>query len=165
MSQKKWKFNIIDLIVAAVIVLVVVLLAVKLGTRGEDSQATYAGIRYTVIVENQPVEVYEGVKQHVPGALMASGARYDDQKIVSVEAEPTLVCSNGQWVEDPDHVDIIFTVEGSVEVTPVMTTTVGSQEIRVGREIILKTEYIEFDPAVVASVEIITQSQELGTAN
>ena len=165
MSQKKWKFNIIDLIVAAVIVMVVVLLAVKLGTRGEDSQVTYAGIRYTVIVENQPVEVYEGVKQHVPGALMASGARYDDQKIVSVEAEPTLVCSNGQWVEDPDHVDIIFTVEGSVEVTPVMTTTVGSQEIRVGREIILKTEYIEFDPAVVASVEIITQSQELGTAN
>lgn len=165
MSQKKWKFNIIDIVVAAVIVLVVVLLAVKLGTRGEDSQVTYAGIRYTAVVENQPVEVYEGVKQHVPGALMASGARYDDQKIVSVEAKPSLVCSNGEWIEDPEHVDIIFTVEGNVEVTPVMTTTVGSQEIRVGREIILKTEYIEFDPAVVASVEITPSNQELSTGN
>ena len=165
MSQKKWKFNIIDIIVAAVIVLVVVLLAVKLGTSSDDSQVTYASIRYTAVVENQPVEVYEGVKEHVPGALMASGARYDDQKIVSVTAEPTLVCSNGEWVEDPNHVDITFTVEGSVEVTPVMTTTVGSQEIRVGREIILKTEYIEFDPAVVSSVEITPLNQELGAAN
>ena len=41
-----------------------------------------------------------------------------------------------------------------MEITPVMTTTVATQEIRVGREMILKTEYLEFDPAVVTSVEI-----------
>ena len=35
-----------------------------------------------------------------------------------------------------------------------MTTTVATQEIRVGREIILKTEYLEFDPAIVTAVEI-----------
>ena len=65
-----------------------------------------------------------------------------------------MVCSNGEWVEYPSHVNLIFTVEGTVEITPVMTTTVATQEIRVGREMILKTEYLEFDPAVVTSVEI-----------
>ena len=65
-----------------------------------------------------------------------------------------MVCSNGEWVEDPSHVNLIFTVEGTVEITSVMTTTVATQEIRVGREMILKTEYLEFDPAVVTSVEI-----------
>ena len=73
-----------------------------------------------------------------------------------------LVRDNGEWVEDPDHVDIFFTIEGTVEITPVMTTTVATQEIRVGREIILKTEYLEFDPAIVTSVEITPINQELG---
>ena len=153
MSQKKWKFNVIDVIVLVLIVAVAVLLIMKF-TGSETYGAQYGTIRYTVIVEDQPIEVYEGVQQYVPGALMASGARYDDQQIVAVSAEPVMVCSNGEWVEDPSHVNLIFTVEGTVEITPVMTTTVATQEIRVGREMILKTEYLEFDPAVVTSVEI-----------
>ena len=161
MSQKKWKFNIIDVIVVALIAAVAVLLVVKF-TGGEIYEAQYGAIRYTVVVQDQPLEVYEGVREHVPGTLMASGARYDDQQIVSVEAEPVLVCSNGEWVEDPSRVNIFFTIEGTVEITPVMTTTVASQEIRVGREIILKTEYLEFDPAVVTEVEITPVNGELG---
>ena len=58
--------------------------------------------------------------------------------------------------------DIFFTVEGTVEITPVMTTTVATQEIRVGREVILKTEYLEFDPAIVTEVEITPLDQDLG---
>lgn len=161
MSQKKWKFNVIDIVVVVLIVAVAVLLVMKF-SGGETYEAQYGTIRYTVLVEEQPVEVYEGVQQHVPGALMASGARYDDQRIVSVSAQSVLVRDNGEWVEDPHHVDIIFTVEGTVEITPVMTTTVATQEIRVGREMILKTEYLEFDPAVVTSVEITPLNQELG---
>ena len=161
MSQKKWKFNVIDVVVVVLIVAVAALLVMKFAG-GETYEAQYAVIRYTVVAQDQPVEVYEGVKAHVPGALMASGARYDDQQIVSVEAEPILVLDNGEWVEDPDHVDIFFTIEGTVELTPVMTTTVATQEIRVGREIILKTEYLEFDPAIVTAVEITPLSGELG---
>lgn len=161
MSQKKWKFNVIDVIVVVLIVAVAVLLVMKF-TGGETYEAQYGAIRYTVMVEDQPVEVYEGVQQYVPGVLMASGARYDDQRVVSVSAEPVLVRDNGEWVEDPTHVNLIFTVEGTVEITPVMTTTVATQEIRVGREMILKTEYLEFDPAVVTSVEVTPLAPEAG---
>lgn len=161
MSQKKWKFNVIDVIVVVLIVAVAVLLVMKF-SGGETYEAQYGSIRYTVVAQDQPIEVYEGVEEHVPGALMASGARYDDQRIVAVTAKPVLVYSNGEWVEDPNHVDIFFTVEGTVEITPVMTTTVATQEIRVGREVILKTEYLEFDPAIVTEVEITPLDQDLG---
>ena len=161
MSQKKWKFNVIDVIVVVLILAVAALLVMKFAG-GETYQAQYGTIQYTVVVEDQPVEVYEGVQEHVPAALMASGARYDDQRIVSVSARSVLVRDNGEWVEDPHHVDIFFTIEGTVEITPVMTTTVATQEIRVGREIILKTEYLEFDPAIVTAVEITPLSGELG---
>ena len=56
-------------------------------------------------------------------------------------------------MEDPDHVDLLFTVTAQVEKTAVMVPSVGTQEIRIGKEIIFKTEYIEFDPAYVVSVE------------
>ena len=161
MSQKKWKFNVIDVIVVVLILAVAALLVMKFAG-GETYQAQYGTIQYTVVVEDQPVEVYEGVQEHVPAALMASGARYDDQRIVSVSARSVLVRDNGEWVEDPHHVDIFFTIEGTVEITPVMTTTVATQEIRVGREIILKTEYLEFDPAIVTAVEIDPLNVELG---
>lgn len=161
MSQKKWKFNVIDVIVVVLILAVAALLVMKFAG-GETYQAQYGTIQYTAVVEDQPVEVYEGVQEHVPAALMASGARYDDQRIVSVSARSVLVRDNGEWVEDPHHVDIFFTIEGTVEITPVMTTTVATQEIRVGREIILKTEYLEFDPAIVTAVEITPLSGELG---
>ena len=161
MSQKKWKFNVIDVIVVVLILAVAALLVMKFAG-GETYQAQYGTIQYTAVVEDQPVEVYEGVQEHVPAALMASGARYDDQRIVSVSARSVLVRDNGEWVEDPHHVDIFFTIEGTVEITPVMTTTVATQEIRVGREIILKTEYLEFDPAIVTAVEIEPIYQELG---
>ena len=161
MSQKKWKFNIIDVVVVVLIVAVAALLVMKFAG-GETYEAQYGTIRYTVVAQDQPVEVYEGVQAHVPGTLMASGARYDGQQIVSVEAKHVLVEENGAWVEDPSHVDIFFTIEGTVEITPVMTTTVATQEIRVGREIILKTEYMEFDPAIVTAVEITPLNQELG---
>ena len=161
MSQKKWKFNVIDVIVVVLILAVAALLVMKFAG-GETYQAQYGTIQYTAVVEDQPVEVYEGVQEHVPAALMASGARYDDQRIVSVSARSVLVRDNGEWVEDPHHVDIFFTIEGTVEITPVMTTTVATQEIRVGREIILKTEYLEFDPAIVTAVEITPLSGALG---
>lgn len=49
--------------------------------------------------------------------------------------------------------DLLFTVTAQVEKTTVMVPSVGTQEIRIGKEIIFKTEYIEFDPAYVVSVE------------
>ncbi len=150
MSQKKWKINVIDIIAVLLIVAVGVFLFTRLSSGGSGGSET-VNIRYTVLCENQPTEIYEAVQQYVPGTLMASGALYN-QQIVSVEAEPTLVCSNGEWVEDPDHMDLTFTVEGQIEREAVLVASAGNQEIRIGKIIILKTEYIEFEEAMVTSV-------------
>ena len=151
MPQKKWKINVIDVIAAALILAVVIFLAVKL-SGGEQSGGEMVPIRYTVLCEAQPAEIYESLQKYIPCGIMASGALYDAE-VTAITAEPTLVLSgDGAWVEDPDHMDITFTVEGQVERTAVLVPSVGTQEIRVGKEIILKTEYLEFDPAVVVDV-------------
>lgn len=150
MPQKKWRFNIIDVIAILLIAAVVLFVAFNLVSRGAKRESV--SLTYQVIVEEQPVAMYEAALRHIPSRIMASGALYDAE-VIAVEAAPTLVCSNGEWVEDPDHVTLLFTVKAQVEKTPVMVSSVGAQEIRVGKEIILKTEYIEFDPAYVASVE------------
>ena len=150
MPQKKWKFNVIDVIAIALVVAVALFVASKLLRRGGGREMI--PITYQVMIENQPVEMYEAVRQHLPCRIMASGALYDAE-VIAVDAEHTLVCSAGEWVEDPDHVDLLFTVTAEVEKTNVMVPTVGAQEIRIGKEIILKTEYIEFDPAYVVSLE------------
>ena len=151
MSQKKWKFNVIDIIAVILVIAVVAFLGAKiLGDSGSSVETV--DIRYRVLCKDQSVEVYENVQKYIPSALMASGTLYD-AKVVNVEASPVLVSSNGEWVEDPAHVDLIFEVEGATEKAPVLMAKVGAQEIRIGNEIILKTEYLEFDPAVVIDVE------------
>jgi len=151
MSQKKWKFNIIDIIAVVLILAVVVFLASKLMGK-ETGSAEIVDIRYTVLCENQSAEIYDAVQKYIPSTLMASGSLYNAQ-IVSVTAEPTLICSGGTWVADPSHMDLTFVVEGKVEKGAVLVPTLAAQEIRIGKEIILKTEYLEFDPAVVIDVE------------
>lgn len=151
MAQRKWKFNIIDIIAVALIASALIFAAVKL-LGGRSGKVEMLPLTYQVIAENQPVEMYEAVQRYIPSRLVTAGA-LTDAEVVAVEAAHSLVCSGGVWVEDPDHVDLIFTVTAQVENTPVLLPSVASQEIRIGNEIVLKTEYLEFDPAYVLSVE------------
>lgn len=152
MPQKKWKFNIIDIIAVLLIAAALVFAGAKLLPKSSGGEGEMIPMTYKVIAENQPAEMFEAAQRYIPARLAASGALYDAE-LVSVEARQTLVCSGGVWVEDPNHVDLIFTVDCQVEKTPVMLNSVGSQEIRTGRKIFLKTEYLEFDPVYVLSVE------------
>lgn len=152
MSQKKWKFNVIDVIAVVLIVAVAVFLATKIGGK-VSGESEMVPIRYTVLAEERPAAVAEAVEAYIPGNLMASGTRYDVQ-VVDVQSQPSMVLGpDGTWVEDPNHVDLTFTVEGQVEKGDVLVATAGTQEIRVGKKIILKTEYLEFEDAIVTSVE------------
>ena len=145
MSQKKWKFNVIDIIAVVLIVAVAVFLATKIGGK-VSGESEIVPIRYTVLAEERPAAVAEA-------NLMASGTRYDIQ-VVDVQSQPSMVLGpDGTWVEDPNHVDLTFTVEGQVEKADVLVATAGTQEIRIGKKVILKTEYLEFEDAIVTSVE------------
>ena len=148
------KLNIVDFLVLLLILAVGVFLVYKRASRGgESSEASTIQVQYTVKCEDVDKSLYENCQKYLPSQLMASGVLYDGQ-ITGVTSAPYYVLDgNGQWVEDPEHVNLLFTVQVNVPDTAVMTTKVGDQEVRVGKsDYILKSEYIEFDKCVITNV-------------
>ena len=156
MEQKKRRINVIDVIAVVIILAAVAFVGWKLAHRGSGSggEAQTVHIEYTVRCEGVARELYEASKAHLPSRLMASGQLYDGE-ITAVEQLPYYVLAeDGSWVEDRDHVTLVFSVNCNVPGGAVMTTKVGEQEVRVGKtDYILKSEYIEFSNCVITSVE------------
>ena len=155
-AKRVGKFNIIDIIAVILIVAVVAFGAWKLlgssgGTAAEDGGMVK--VTYVVKCEGVPTELYETCQAHLPSPLMASGALVGGQ-IEAVEKETYQVLdANGNWVTDPDHVTLIFTVTTTTPAAEVMTTKVGDQEVRIGKtDYILKSEYIEFSDGTITNV-------------
>ena len=153
MEQKKWKFNVIDVIAVVLIVAAAALVGMKLMNRGDSATAETVKVTYQVKVEGVPAELYENCLEHIPSKLMASGALVGGE-IVSVEKTPYYVLGpDGQWVEDPDHVNLYLTATTEVNGGPVMTTKIGDQEVRIGKkDYILKSEYVEFQGGTIVDV-------------
>ena len=149
-AKRVGKFNIIDIIAVILIVAVVAFGAWKLlGSSGGMVKVTYV-----VKCEGVPTELYETCQAHLPSPLMASGALVGGQ-IESVEMEPYSVRGpDGQWIEDPEHVTLLFTATTETPAGEVMTTKVGDQEVRIGKtDYILKSEYIEFSGGTIVDVQ------------
>ena len=148
MEEKKafriGKLNIVDLVAIVLIVAVVAFGAYKL-LRQDGAPPATIGVTYVVRVEKAATEMYDTCQEHLPSTLMASGALLDG-KIVAVDKTPYLVLGpDGEWYEDPDHINLYFTIEAQVADTPVMTTKIGEQEVRIGKtDYIMKSEFIEF---------------------
>ena len=140
-AKRIGKLNIIDLIAIVLIVAVLALAAWKFIGKNGDS------ISYD---RPQTKVTYQA---HLPSPLMASGALVGGQ-IEAVEKETYQVLdANGNWVTDPDHVTLIFTVTTTTPTAEVMTTKVGDQEVRIGKtDYILKSEYIEFSDGTITNV-------------
>ena len=128
-AKRVGKFNIIDIIAVILIVAVVAFGAWKLlgssgGTAAEDGGMVK--VTYVVKCEGVPTELYETCQAHLPSPLMASGALVGGQ-IESVEMEPYYVLGpDGQWIEDPEHVTLLFTATTETPAGEVMTTKVGT---------------------------------------
>jgi len=154
MEQKKWKFNVIDVLVVILIVLAVCMVAWKLLHRGSSGQGKAVKVTYEVTAEEVPKELYEHCLAHLPSPLMASGELVGGQ-IESVVQRPFYVLSpEGDWVEGPEHITLVFTVTTDTPAGDVMTTKVGEQEVRIGkRDYILKSEYIEFSECIITDVK------------
>lgn len=154
-AKRVGKFNIVDLIAVVVIVAVVVFAGYKLlGSRGDSAaEQKMIPVTYVVLAEKVPVETYENCLEHLPSKLMASGALVGGQ-IESVVKEPYYVLGpDGEWVEDPYHVNLYFTATTSVADEAVLLTKVGEQEVRVGKTHILKSEFIEFAGTTIVDVQ------------
>ena len=141
------------------IVLIVAVLALAawkfLGGNGDSINAEQAQtkVTYQVKVEGVAPELYDNCLKHLPSPLMASGALVGGQ-IESVEKmDYQVMDANGNWVTDPEHVTLLFTVTTTTPTADVMTTKVGDQEVRIGKtDYILKSEYIEFSGGTITDV-------------
>ncbi len=150
------KINIVDLLVILVLVIAAVVLGVKflkpgnIGAAGGGSAGTH--VEYTVLVKNVQPEVYENVQKYIPSTLMASGELLDGQ-VTGVTAVPhedaVSVDTTDGSIELPAEkglLDLTFTVECNV--TNAITTEIGTQEVRVGKNHIVKTDKFELTGVV-----------------
>lgn len=154
-AKRIGKFNVVDIIAVVLIIAVVGFVGYKLMNRSNSASVPQETVHivYQVKAEGVAAELYENVKEHLPSKMMASGA-YVGGEITAVEAQPYYVLGeNNEWVEDPYHVNLILTAETDVTAGGVMLTKVGEQEVRVGKEHIIKSEYVELAKTTIISVQ------------
>ena len=167
-KQKKFKFNVIDVIVILVLLVVVVFFAVRFinfeATAPEPASSTQV-LRYTVRVDAMPASVYEEVSKSIPSQMLSAGARYNGV-VLSVTASPAEVTdievkdgSNETRLFHMQPQEAYYTVDFvcEAEVKSALLKSVGSQEVRVGRTHFIKTEDLEF-VGTVTSVELTEDS-------
>jgi hypothetical protein len=141
--------NVVDLIVLLLVIAVIGVMATKLlGNRVTEAVAQkvdcYAQVR---VIGAHPTLVEEVQRQDLAGQRMVAGSVYIDGTIEDVWLEDYRVqvqTDDGRIVTatDPDKKDIIFMIKFPVAPdTP--NPKLGSQEVRAGRTLIVKTQTFE----------------------
>ncbi len=136
------KLNIIDLAVILVIVVAVAALGMKLfGNDAVDAiTSPDVGITYEVVCEDVPQHVADYCTENYSGQLLSSG-KFLNAYIVGCTAEET----------PEGTVDLYFTIEGTCPYSG-GTYVMGSQEVRVGMEHLVKTSDIECE-GIISGLE------------
>lgn len=155
------KLNMIDLLVIIFVIAAVIVVGMKfLG--GEDEVVSTTRLTYTVRVTAQSEQVAGRVAEYVDTAsgkrdqLMANDLLVDAY-IIDYWTEPTSYhkLSNGTveiFDADPAEaglVDICFVIEANV--TDTIMNEVGTQQVRIGKDHIVKTTHLEFAHGTVES--------------
>lgn len=157
------KINVIDLLVVLVLVAAVVFLAVRFLGGGTNVVNQTTKITYTTTALSVEPATYEEVLRHMELAggkdqLMANGELVDGY-VVKAEAVPHVNYSTDaqgnvvRSVEDYEggRLDVTFTVEANV--ADPIATKVGTQEVRVAKNHILKTVHFEFPYSTIMTCD------------
>lgn len=157
------KINIVDLLVIVVIVIAAVFVGMKfLGNRdsGTGAGASRTRVVYTVLVESVQPEVYENIKARVDAGdarLMASGELLDGNVtgVTAAAHQESVVIDGAEGAvvlpAEEGLLDLTFTIECNVS-NPI-TTEIGTQEVRIGKSHIVKTDKFELTGGVVLSCQ------------
>ena len=131
------KINLIDLLVVILIVAVIAAVAWKLGGRKAAAAASVSNnnheITFTVLFEDQPIEVAEFAETQI-GKQIVNNAKLVSAEITGCEAVSS--------IRTLGHSDLSITIRATGTFSG-NVWTVGSQEVRVGYEYILKTSEFE----------------------
>lgn len=164
-KEKRVKLNIVDIIILAVALAAIVGVALKLtGHLGGEKQKVGTDITYTVSVENIDKAVYENAKRYVDAAkaagkpgdeLMANGEvlSFYVTDVTAVERENSFNLSTDGTTYmtilpvQREKVDVLFTIQGHTADNTL--TTVGTQEVRVGKGHIVKTTHFELYNGII----------------
>lgn len=157
------KLNIIDLLVIIVILAIVAVVGYKVleNKNTTSSPAPVTTITYTVLCEGINPEIYENVLEWLPNdQLMASGellpAYVTDVTAVPHQDIAELNTTNGVLLLplDGDLLDLTFTITATVS-SPIINE-VGTQEVRIGKTHIVKTQHFELATGTILSCEWTT---------
>ncbi|MBR6747723.1 MAG: DUF4330 domain-containing protein [Clostridia bacterium] len=161
-NEKGKLFGLINLVDLGCI-LIVVLLAAGLGWKLLGNQVQTAVAPTTTMTTTMRVRgVYpyafdDFANYDFVGEKLVMGTGFVDAVITDVAVEPyhvQNVTADGDLVpcDDPERVDIVFTVESQVP-SGSAVYKIGTQEVRMGRTFILKTDIYEAN-AIIESVVI-----------
>ena len=140
--------NIVDLLVLLFILVVAGGVAWKIfGNQIQQITAPTAEVTYTVRINDASPDVYAALKDmEFPQQLATSSGAVSDaylQKAETAPAEQSVETSDGRIVTavDSAKVDIICTITAKINNGAVLK--VGTQEIQVGKNHIVKTKFFE----------------------
>ncbi len=151
--------NVIDLVILICILLVVVAEVYKFAApAATEAIAPKSDMYVTMRVRGAMDYLDEEAKRHLtPGTRLIAGSNYiADAEVVSVESVPYLSAAstdNGKFVtaNDPQKTDLLIKVRAKQAKTdPILK--IGTQEIRIGRGFIFKTQTVEVN-AIIETVE------------
>ena len=161
------KINIIDLLVVLIVAVIAVAVALKMtGRLGSARVEVGTNFTYTVKAEKIEPEVYESIKGYIEAAqaagkpgdqLMANGELLPGY-ITSVTANPrptsaAVATSNGVvavTTGQDDTLDLVFEVQAYTGNN--IKTDLGTQEVRVGKQHIIKTTHFELPYGTILTV-------------
>lgn len=140
------KLNLIDLAVIIIVLAVVAAVGMKLFGNKEVASATtqQVTLTYEVVAQDVPDHVAEYCVAHTGGQLLSSGKLLDGY-ITGCEA---VEVSD----ENGTHTDLYFTIEVNTTFSS-SAYVVGSQEVRVGMEHLVKTSDIEVE-GIISNLEV-----------
>ena len=153
--------NIVDFLVLLAALAVIGGLGWKLrGTQVVEAVSPTVTMRTQLRVRGMMPVVYNDLLEHSQvGKQLVSGNAFVDAKIVDMWTDDYVIqvqCADGRIVNstDPTKKDVIFVVESEVtKGTP--TPKIGTQEVRMGRTFILKTNDFETN----SNIELVVMEE------
>lgn len=149
--------NVIDLAILLVIALVAVAAVYKFAApAASEVIAPKSDMTVTMRVRGAMDYLTDEVMKLQPGEKLIAGSNYVDAEVVSVENVPYLsaaTSAEGKFVTaaDPQKSDLLITIRSKQSKTdPILK--VGTQEVRIGRGFIFKTQTVEVN-AIIEKVE------------
>ena len=183
-GSKRFRFNVIDVLVLLVLAAVVFIIVTKAGAAKQQAAASSSAetaaavslqpgditpnVRFEVLAEN----VRKDAAASILAGVQQANRINNNYRLLSayISAEPVIepcyvyaVGADGalQSAEDPDHVNLRFTVDAYISKSDYYTSVdgnfslcLGSQDLRLGKSYTLKTMTIELATTIVALEEL-----------